>query len=508
MSTVSSSSDHLIEFKIAAYIYKTFTVVFLLVGTVTNLISAIVYSKKRMRKTSYAIYLFALAIVDLLVTLNGNVRLFLMSYEFDFLKTRASELHRATAMDTWHRQIFKGIDIRHVSLFACRSHRFSTYFLLEFSSIILSMLSIDRFFGCALVLKSSRFCKPSIASKAVVCSLAICFLFNFHFFIFMGYEEYVEVRDDDPLDALNDTNSTNINNFTSQLVKVLICEPNPHNYWYARFWEVYFYLDSAFYCIVPFLIMLFCNLSIITKIIKSRVNSKQVIVAKNKKNNSSILLKNKGNAMLAGERRISIILILISVSFLVLTAPVFIMENLDVSLYLAYRPQYEIGLSLAYMCMYANHVINFFFYCYIGPNFRNEARKLFPSVLCPRRKENRPGLLRANTCRGVSAAAVAARTVAANTTASAFYLPSSSSLHYRFQKQFRYKFRDAFIRRELVCSYYSSASSSSSRSLESGKKGMSALFHTPTTTTLLSLVKYNTEDNANNAIPNFQTSIV
>lgn len=80
-------SEDSIEYQIAAYVYKSFTVVFLLVGTVTNILSAIVYSKKHMRKSSYSVYLFALAIVDLLVTINGNVRLFLMSYEIDLFKT-------------------------------------------------------------------------------------------------------------------------------------------------------------------------------------------------------------------------------------------------------------------------------------------------------------------------------------------------------------------------------------------------------------------------------------
>ena len=79
--------------------------------------------------------------------------------------------------------------------------------------------------------------------------------------------------------------------------------------------------------------------------------------------------------MLAAEKRISIILMLISLSFLVLTAPVFILENLDMSFY--EHPRGELILSIAYALMYSNHVINFFFYCSFGPNFRNEVKRLF-----------------------------------------------------------------------------------------------------------------------------------
>lgn len=79
--------------------------------------------------------------------------------------------------------------------------------------------------------------------------------------------------------------------------------------------------------------------------------------------------------MLAAEKRISIILMLISMSFLVLTAPVFIFENVDTSFY--EHPRGELILSVCNALMYLNHVINFFFYCSFGPNFRNEVKRLF-----------------------------------------------------------------------------------------------------------------------------------
>lgn len=240
-----------IEYTIASYIYKIFTVCFLVVGTLANLLSALVYARKHMRKTSYSIYLFSLAIVDLLVTLNGNARLLLMSYDvgkdnLDYEATR--QLEPAST-----RMIFAGVDVRLTSLLACKLHRFSTYLLMELSSVILSALSIDRFFGCVLVLKSARFCKPNIAARVVVLAAVALALLNVHFLAFMGYE--VEHH----MPELNRT------------VRVVRCAPNPDSPLYVTTWHVYFYIDSAFYCFLPFLIMLFCNISIITKIVKSRV---------------------------------------------------------------------------------------------------------------------------------------------------------------------------------------------------------------------------------------------
>lgn len=55
------------------------------------------------------------------------------------------------------------------------------------------------------------------------------------------------------------------------------------------------------------------------------------------------------------------------------------MENLSDSYFS--NPLMEIGLAISYMLMYFNHVSNFFFYCFLGPNFRKEVRKLVPSYL-------------------------------------------------------------------------------------------------------------------------------
>jgi hypothetical protein len=356
--------DRFVVYQIASYVYKTFSIVFLLSGILCNVLSALVYTKRKMRKTSYSVYLFTLAIVDLLVTLTGNTRLLFMSHELNnFLQFENSTIVmlRRTFYSEERREIFKGFDLRETNLIVCKVHRFLTYFLLQFSSIILCMLSIDRFFGCVLVLKAGDFCKPSVARK-ILCSIFIFLtVFNVHFFTSMGH---IESRYDP------ETNTT------FELCK---CEPPPLNEIYQKFWSFYFYLDCMIYCIVPFIIMLTCNILIIWKIIKSRVNSKQVVIRKSKQVTNS----SSGNYMLPSERRISIILIGISASFFVLTLPIFIMENFSNSVFISNisNPIMELFLSIANALMYSNHVINFFFYCSLGPNFRKEVRKLLPRFL-------------------------------------------------------------------------------------------------------------------------------
>ena len=351
-------------YKIADVIYKTFSITFLVVGLITNLISAIIYSKKKMRKSSYSVYLLALAIVDLFVILNGNSRLVLMSFLEDTNYNSRNTSDEAN--------IFKGYDIRETSIVVCRLHMFFTYYSLELSSCILCLLSIDRFFGIVLALKAFRFNRSSIAHKVICITVFLLAFINLHFLIGMGYHH--------PANSSELDNKTSL--FNSTIIQRVKCEANPNNAYYFGVWRVYFFFDSIVYSIIPFLIMITCNVFIIAKIVKSRVRSKQVIRAKTKiltsSHSTSQIVKNT-NSMLATEKRISIILVGISFSFLILTTPVFIIEQLN-DLY-PHDYNWDIILACSYMLMYLNHVINFFFYCLTGPKFRNEVKKLFPRFL-------------------------------------------------------------------------------------------------------------------------------
>ena len=391
-------------FALTAHVYRAFSIAFLLVGTVANILSAIVYSKRRMRKTSYSVYLLTLALVDLFVILTGCTRLLFMSFDtgLSISSTSASS-----------NQIFKGIDIRETSLYACRLHRFLTYFLLQFSSVILCMLSIDRFFGCVLVLKSSRFCKPSIARKLVVGIMFTLAALNSHFLVSMGYT----VDTQDPR--------------TNRTLTRVFCEPNELDTAYRLFWSAYFYIDTAIYCIVPFFVMLTCNLVIISKIISSRIRSKQVVMNHNRKkafivqkshqqqqqpttavntpSNSANNNNSSRNYMLVSERRISIILVGISISFVLFTLPVFVMENVSDAYYV--HPTMHLLLALAYMLMYLNHVINFFFYCSLGPTFRKEVRKLVPKFWLMRTGKVNPMTFKNSRCGTTAGFASSARLI-------------------------------------------------------------------------------------------------
>ena len=206
--------------RVAELIYQISSILFLVVGIVTNLFSAIIYSKKKMRKTSYAVYLFALALADLLVTINGNTRTLLMSFpdvlmvaatyeqqqhqhqplEQPLSRSQPTKINQTTQEILKHehehhtrlrhhhyQQRYAGFDIRETSIVVCRMQRFFTYYSLQLSSCLLCLLSIDRFFGIVLALKAFQLNRSSIARKIVVILVCLIAFFNAHFLIFMGY---------------------------------------------------------------------------------------------------------------------------------------------------------------------------------------------------------------------------------------------------------------------------------------------------------------------------------
>jgi hypothetical protein len=158
-----SSSPYVLD-RIASFVYKTVPALFFVIGVSTNLLSVLVYSKKKMRKSTYSLYLLLLAIVDLVVILLGPTRYMIIAYF--------------------------GIDIRKTSLISCRMHKFFTYFFSQLSSCLLSILSIDRFSGVVLAVKAFNFNRNKwLAHRISLCTIVVLILVNMHILIWYGYEQ-------------------------------------------------------------------------------------------------------------------------------------------------------------------------------------------------------------------------------------------------------------------------------------------------------------------------------
>lgn len=339
--------------KIEAVLYQCFTITFIIIGSFTNIISAIVYSRKKMRSKSYSIYLFSLAIADLCTTIIGNIRLAMLHFNISYF------------VNNQYLNEYGGIDIRETSLVFCRVHSFLTYFFLQFSSMMICLLNVDRVLGVVRTLQINKFCKASTA-KCLVSAVAVTLvLVNSHFLISMGnFESNVTVLED------------NLQVESFEKVQKCCHKVSPY---YISFWDIFFYIDTIIYCILPFLIMATCNSLIIGKIVRSRIRSKQVIIRRVKNSMKTKMIENKPNTMLGTEKRLSITLISISISFFIFTFPVFLIENFERhNLVNTSETYWKVSKALTYMLMYLNHIINFFFYCLLGPGFRKEVKSLIP----------------------------------------------------------------------------------------------------------------------------------
>lgn len=363
--------------KVEAFVYECFTIIFIVTGTFTNVISAIVYSRKKMRTKSYSTYLFSLAIADLCTTIIGNIRLAMLHFNIGYF------------IDSHFLNEYGGIDIRELSLVSCRIHSFLTYFFLQFSSVMICLLNVDRVLGVVRTLQTNKFCKAKTAKFLVLVMVVFLSLVNSHFLINMG-------NFTDNIDNLEDGNShLELHHLTVRffwfllnffgdliyfkLIKVIqkCCHKESDNS--ISFWDVFFYIDTIIYCILPFIIMATCNSLIIGKIVRSRIRSKQVIIRRVKNSMKTKMIENKPNTMLGTEKRLSITLISISISFFIFTFPVFLIENLERhKLVNTSETYWKVSKALTYMLMYLNHIINFFFYCLLGPGFRKEVIRLIP----------------------------------------------------------------------------------------------------------------------------------
>jgi uncharacterized membrane protein YgcG len=123
---------------------------------------------------------------------------------------------------------------------------------------------------------------------------------------------------------------------------------------------VYTWIDASTQVILPFIIMVICNVNIIHKVLltKKKTNGK----------NLKRLRKIKG---------MCIMIVTVSIIFFVLEAPVLILICLIQGGWVADTwPFIDLVWTIVNLMMYTNHVINFFTYAMAGTKFRRELLRL------------------------------------------------------------------------------------------------------------------------------------
>jgi hypothetical protein len=317
------------------YIWPTVPILFLIIGTISNLISIIIFLRRDMRKYSSFVYFGILNIVNLALLYITCIRIIL---EFNF-----------------------SIDIRDQSLFACKFHVFLTYFLGYISSLLLSMISIDRVISVALLRKAKEFCTPKIALVITSCLTLFMFLTTSHFLIFESA-------------YFNDT--------------IVICSPRPNTTYSKFIFHHWTLIDMCMFAFIPFIIMSISSIIILyTVSMQSRKmnihNKNEFEVATFRRRSTTVAVNERKYK--ARTRNLALMLIPVNILFFAFLTPVVVTMHF-------YKRLDEDKLTSAIVELLAicNYTFNFLIYFSTSSKFREEFYKIFNEIsfICQKNKSS------------------------------------------------------------------------------------------------------------------------
>ena len=223
----------------------------------------------------------------------------------------------------------------------CKLFFFILLFSLHSSSGLLTAMCIEKFFAFYFPLKTRSICTVSMAKKVTIVLVFVLAAINMqHFFIWDAW-----------------VNATG--NKSCKLVNV------PPNYM-----KIWIKIDHTIYSFAPFTIMVLANGAIIYKFMRAKCARDQG--GTESTNQALSKSANRGTAML----------ITVSLTFVVLTGPVSIVDNS-----IGNRVS-RITYAIVYILRYINNSINAVLYCMSGSRFRNELMKTFPFRLCRKDTNN------------------------------------------------------------------------------------------------------------------------
>ncbi|CAH1786281.1 unnamed protein product [Owenia fusiformis] len=302
----SSSSPTTVE------IWTTCGIIILIIGTLGNVFTIVVLSRKNMRKKTTAMFLTYLACVDTLALWVG-------------------------LFPNWLAKSSVSLDI--VSDVGCKLLAFLAYTPVQLSAWILVMVSNERVIAVYLPTKVNQIC----AKRMAVCTLAVITFFicaiNLHMFWVNGV---VDVR----------TSKCGVSKSECGVLKE-----------YLYVWEVHLrWLDATIASILPFIIMLIANCMIIGKIVLHHTNQ-----SKNKAKVTSMTI------MLLVCNFAFIILTLPIVLLEIFKSQWYQhFKDEKHDNFFKEREDLELHSTVCQMFQYLNHAINFIMYCFAGPAFRRE----------------------------------------------------------------------------------------------------------------------------------------
>ena len=296
---------------------ESISILWIILGTIGNLLSFFVFVRRKMRVHSAFTYLMLLSMCDTLVIYIGLLRDYLVYVH----------------------------DVNINNDFFCKIHVFSFYFLLHMASWLLVAVNIDRFIATSFLHFSKSWCTPRRAFSITILLVFVLVFIDGHLLVYVESLQY--------LNQTKNESATAINPF---VYKMCIINKNKFKLYNDFFQNIFPWIDTSTQVIIPFIIMIICNCNIIYKVLLA-----------NKKTNS------KNIKRLRKIRGMCIMILTVSVLFIILELPVLIVICLIQGGWIKEESKCnEFLFIVTSLMMYTNHIINFVSYAMTGTQFRRE----------------------------------------------------------------------------------------------------------------------------------------
>ena len=287
--------------RIISFLRIYFAPILLFFGTLGNILSAVVFSRPALNKSATSFYFRVLAVAD---TLALNVGLW----------------------PNWMRDAF-GVNIYPLTEAACRIQTYIKFALPDCAVWVLVIMTLERVIGVCWPHKVRQICtRTRIRGSVIIMTLSI-WVINI------------------PSIWINSSNNNS---------EELTCVVENH----VLAYDIWPWIDLTIYSLLPFFIMMTCNITIIYTVFRSQRS----------------ITRDGGNKMTA----MTVTLLIVTFVFFLLTAP-FVIYSCTADYLYNYAPQinYLLFYFIASFLRYVNNSVNFPLYCMSGRAFRRELKRLF-----------------------------------------------------------------------------------------------------------------------------------
>ena len=321
------------EYKAGILIWKVVPPILILFGTIGNILSIVVLTRKSIKASTTALYLTFLAFSDLLVLHTGLLRQWL-NYLTEY-------------------------DVRHTSEAACKIHIWLVYSSLDFSAWILIAVTLERVISTWCPHSAKTKCNRKYATILIISIMFLSLALNSH--LLFGMVNKVTIDDKGQIKTID---------------RCATIDPM-----YANFFNVTWpWIDLCAFCLIPFTVIVVGNSCILFKVIKSRQKAKSRIRPSLRSTHKSSSHIGPTNSSMTA------MLFTLNMVFLFTTSPVSI-YNIGYPHWLSGASEptiasLEFWWAVVNMLMYTNNSINFLLYCLSGSRFRQEVKRLFCSMKC------------------------------------------------------------------------------------------------------------------------------